>query len=318
MDGLKPKISIIGCGNVGMRFAYSVAIKGLARSLVLVDVNRKRLEADALDLSHGAPFYSPIDINAGDYADIGGSDLVVVTAGKSILPGQTRLEIAKTNAELFKSIIPQIVKYAPSSIILVVSNPVDILSYVAYKLSGKPSGEVIGSGTVLDSSRLRFLLGQDCSVDTRNIHAYVLGEHGDSEFPCWSKAMIGGVALNDYCAICGICDNNEKNRKLQNIFNEVKNSAYKIIEGKGETSYGIGLAMARITQAVVHDENSILPVSCLVNGFLGQEELYISLPAIVNKDGVREVVTLKLNESEEASFKVSAEAVKRVLKEIGF
>ena len=318
MNELKPKISIIGCGNVGMRFAYSTAIKGLARSMVLVDVNRKRLDADVLDLSHGAPFYSPLDICAGGYADIAGSDLVVVTAGKNILPGQTRLDIARTNAELFKSIIPQIVKYAPDSIILVVSNPVDILSYVAYKLSGKPSGEVLGSGTVLDSARLRFLLGKDCSVDPRSIHGYILGEHGDSEFPCWSRAMIGGMELEGYCSVCGKCEASQRIQKLQSIFEEVKSSAYKIIEGKGETSYGIGLAMARIAQSIVHDENSVLPVSCLVDGFLGQKDLYISLPAIVNKKGVRDIITLKLNETEEKAFKASAAAVRAVLKEIGF
>ncbi|MCJ7645403.1 L-lactate dehydrogenase, partial [bacterium] len=180
MAVLKPKVSIIGCGNVGMRYAYALLLKGVVRQIVLVDVDRKRLEGEVMDLSHGAPYISPVEIIAGDYPDIKNSDLVVITAGRKNRPGQTRLDLAKDNVELYRKIIPEIVKYASYSILLIVTNPVDVLSYTAYKLSSKPANKVIGSGTVLDTARFRFLLGRQCEVDSRNIHAYILGEHGDS------------------------------------------------------------------------------------------------------------------------------------------
>jgi L-lactate dehydrogenase len=318
MLSLRPKVSIIGCGAVGSRYAYALMMKGLARQIVMVDTNKKRLRGDVADLSHGAPYVSRVEIINGEYSDIEGSDLVVITAGKSILPGQTRLDIAKTNAEVFKSIIPETVKYAPRAIFLIVSNPVDVLSYVAYKISGKKENEVLGSGTVLDSARLRFLLGQECRIDPRNIHAYILGEHGDSEFPVWSKAMVGGSLFKSHCLTCKDTKSCNHEEKLAAIFGEVKNSAYKIISDKGETSFGIGLALVRITQGILKDENSILPVSYLVNGYLGIKDVYMSLPAIVNSGGVRDVLELDLDKKEQEEFKSSASSIKKVLKEIGF
>ena len=318
MDNLKPKVSIIGAGNVGIRYAYALIIKGLARELVIVDLDKKRLEGEVMDLCHGAPYVSPVEIRVGDYAGIKNSDLVVVTAGKKQKTGQNRLELIKDNAKLFKTMIPEIVRRAPAAIILVVSNPVDILSYVAYKVSSKPAHEVIGSGTVLDTARLRFLLASRCNIDPRNIHGYILGEHGDSEFAAWSTAMIGGMLLKNYCPACEHFKSCKREKVLAGIFNEVKGSAYKIIERKGETSYGIGLALVRITKAILNDENSILPVSSLAKGYLGIENVYLSLPAIVNKTGIKQVLDIELSPQEKEAFRNSAQTLKKIISDIGY
>lgn len=317
MADLKPKVSIIGCGNVGMRYAYALIMKGGVRQLVLVDLDRERLKGEVMDLSHGAPYISPVEIIAGDYSHIKNSDLVVITAGRKQKPDQTRLDLAKDNVELYRKIIPEIVKYASSAILLIVSNPVDILSYAAYKFSSKPREKVIGSGTVLDTARFRFLLSKHCNVDPRNIHAYILGEHGDSEFPVWSRAMIGGVLFKDYCYICKKSATCQHDKELNKVFTEVKDSAYEIIERKQETSYGIGLALVRITQAIINDENAILPVSSLVENYLGIDDVYLSLPAVINKEGVREVLQIELNPQEKQAFKNSADAIKKVIRETG-
>ena len=317
MVKLRPKVSIIGCGNVGMRYAYALLLKGFARQMVLVDIDKNRLEGEVMDLSHGAPYISPVEIIAGDYSDIKDSDLVVITAGKKQRPGQSRIELAQDNVEIFRQIIPKITKYAKSAIFLIVTNPVDILSYATYKFSHKPSKEIIGSGTVLDTARFRFLLAKHCNIDPRNIHAYILGEHGDTEFAVWSRAMIGGVLFKDYCYICKDKNSCLKEKELNKIFIEVRDSAYKIIERKGETSYGIGLALVRITEAILNDENAILPVSSLINGYLGINDVYLSLPAVINRNGVREVLKIELSSEEKKAFKNSANAIKKVIKELG-
>ncbi len=314
---LKPKVSIIGCGNVGMRYAYALIMSGIVRQLVIVDVGRERLEGEVMDLSHGAPYISPVEIEAGDYPDIKGSDLVVITAGKKQKSGQSRTDLAKENIELYGKIVPEVVRCAPRAILLVVTNPVDILAYAAYRFSGKPANEVIGSGTVLDSARFRFLLSQHCRIDPHNVHAYILGEHGDSEFPVWSRAMIGGVLFSDYCHVCENKHPHRCDEELKKIFTDVRDSAYRIIEKKGETSYGIGLALVRITQAVINDENAVLPVSSLVDDYLGVRDMYLSLPAVVNRSGVREVLRLELSAQEEDQFKRSADAVRGVIKQTG-
>ena len=317
MAELKPKVSIIGCGNVGIRYAYSLMISGLARSIVLVDRNLKRAEGEAMDLSHGAPYTAPVEITAGDYADIKNSDLVVITAGKKQLPGQTRVDLVKDNIEAFKSLIPEIVKNAPKALLLIVSNPVDILAYAARKISGKPANEVIGSGTVLDSARLRYLIAKHCRLDPHNVHAYVLGEHGDTEFPVWSKSMIGGMPLDQYCPFCMRSKTCDHGRELNNLFTEVRDSAYRIIEKKGETSYGIGLALTRITRAILRDENAVLPVSSLINDYFGVNDVYLSMPAIVNRAGVRELLRLDLNEVEQKAMKHSADTLKAIIAQSG-
>jgi len=316
MNKLKPKVSIIGCGNVGMRYAYALMISGIARQIVLVDIDKKRLEGEVMDLSHGAPYISPVEIIAGDYKDLKDSDLVVITAGKKQKPNQSRIELAQDNVELFRQIIPKITKYAKNAIFLIVSNPVDILSYAAYKFSKKPAKEVIGSGTVLDTARFRFLLAKHCKIDPRNIHAYILGEHGDTEFAVWSRVMIGGVLFKDYCYICKdkhIC---LKKEELNKIFIEVRDSAYKIIERKGETSYGIGLALLRITEAILNNENSILPVSSLIEGYFGIKDVYLSLPAVVNRGGVREILNIEFSSAEKRAFINSAQTLKTIIKKL--
>ena len=317
MNNLKPKISIIGCGNVGMRYAYALIIKGIAREIVIVDIDTNKLKGEVMDLNHCAPFISLTKIIAGEFSDILDSDLVVITVGKKQEIGQTRLEILKNNVDLFKQIIPEIMKYAPNSLYLVATNPVDILSYVTYKISKKKSDEIIGSGTLLDSARLRFRLSEYFNVDPHNIHAYILGEHGDSEVPIWSKAMIGGILLINYFAKKGSCFHDHFT-KLREIFEDVRDSAYEIIEKKGETSYGIGLSLVRITQAILNDENAILPVSCYITNHLDIDNIFLSLPAVINKDGVREVLFLDLNDEETINLKRSAEKLKKVLKGVGF
>ena len=316
LNSLKPKVSIIGSGNVGVRYAFALMIKGVARQIILVDIDRKRLEGEFMDFSHSAPYISPIEILAGDYPDITGSDLVVITAGRKRRPGDTRLDLIEYNVELYREIIPKIVKYAPRAIILVVTNPVDILAYAAYKLSKKPAYEVISSGTVLDSARFRYLLGKHCKVDTRNVHAYILGEHGESEFPVWSRVMIGGILFKDYCPTCNNRYDCNREEILQEIVSEVRDSGQKIIEKKGETSYGIGLALVRITEAILNDEYAILPVSCLVDGYLGIEDVYLSLPSIINKNGVHRVLEITLDENEQKLLKRSAHALKTAIKEV--
>jgi L-lactate dehydrogenase len=311
---LKPKVSLIGAGNVGMRYAYSLVFSGLTRSMVILDTNKKRTEGEVMDLASCMPFVSPIEISVGDWPDLKESDLIVISAGAKQKPGQNRLDLVKENVAIFKEIIPKVMKYAPDTILLIVTNPVDILSYAAYKISQKPWQKVIGSGTVLDSARLRFLLSEHCNIDSRNVHAYILGEHGDSEFAVWSKAMVGGVLFKDYCPLCKKCDSKTT---LSQIFSQVRDFAYKVIECKGETSYGVGLAMTRITTSLLKDENSILPVSCLVNDYYETSDVYMSLPAVVNKGGVREVLKMQLDDTEVANFKNSAQVLKKVISDAG-
>jgi L-lactate dehydrogenase len=318
MGKLSPKVSIIGCGNVGMRYAYALMIKGLARQIVMIDINKKRTEGEVLDLSHGVPFTSPVEIISGENQDLKDSDLVVITAGKKQKAGQTRLEVAKDNVEMFKQITPEIVRYAPSAIYLIASNPVDIISYAFYKFSNKDPRKIIGSGTVLDSARLRSSIAKHCNIDSRNIHANILGEHGDTEVPIWSKSMIGGLMVDEYCNVCDNIDSCNPDSELKNIFEKVRDSAYEIINAKGETSYGIGLSLVRITQAILKDENSILPVSCYVKDNFDIDDVYFSLPAVINKNGIRDILKIDFNSYEKEQLKHSAQTLKNVLTSVGF
>lgn len=315
MKNLSPKLSIIGCGNVGIRYAYSMIIAGVTREIVLVDYNKKKAEGEAMDLSHGVSFVSPVEIYAGDYPETANSDLVIITAGRGQQNGETRIDLVKNNMKIFKSIVPQIVKYSPKAIILVTTNPVDILSYITYKISGKPSYEIIGSGTVLDTARLRYLISTQLNVDSRNIYASILGEHGDSEFPVWSAAVIGDILFKDYFET-----HNKENGKqqLQKIFEEVRDSAYEIINKKGETSYGIGLALTKISKAILKNQNSILPVSSLLEDYYGVSDTYLSVPAIVCRSGIRQVMEVNFNEEELKAFQSSAAKIKEVIRAIGF
>jgi len=308
------KIAVVGIGNVGATFAYSLVISGLAREIVLIDKNIDRVQGECMDLNHALSFVPPVSIISAGFEGCHDADIIVICAGASQKPGQTRMDLVKNNNEIFKSIIPQIVRYAQNSILLVVSNPVDILSYVTYKISGFPSNRVIGSGTVLDSSRLRYQLSEHCQVDPRNVHAYIVGEHGDSELPVWSAANIGGMRFKEYCPVCtNKCD---YENRLDSIFEEVKSAANKVIKYKGATYYAIGLALVKIVGSIVRDENSVLPVSNLMQGYFGIDNVYLSIPCIVNKTGIKKVLEFSLDNTELELLRKSADALKIVLEEI--
>lgn len=309
------KVSIIGAGFVGSTTAYALMMEGLASEIVIVDINKEKAVGEVMDLAHGIPFVKPVDILAGDYKDTKDSDIVIITAGAGPRPGETRLDLIDKNYKIFKSMVPEIVKYSPNSILLVVSNPVDILTYVTYKLSGFQPERVIGSGTVLDSSRFRYLLSRHFNVDVRNVHSYILGEHGDSEIAAWSLTNIAGIDVDNYCkCICKNCDGNFK----MGILDKVRNAAYEILDRKGYTSYAVALAVVRIVEAILRDENSILTVSTLLKGEYGIEDVYMGVPTVVGDTGAKRILEVNLNEEEKRNLKESSAVLKESLTEIKF
>ena len=309
------KVAIIGCGFVGSSSAFALMQSGLFSEMVLIDADVNRAEGEALDISHGLPFAKPMKIYAGGYEDIADAAIVIVTAGAGQKPGETRLDLVKKNVEIFKSIIPEIAKQDFKGILLIVANPVDILTYVAAKLSKLPQGRVFGSGTVLDSARLKYLLGEHLDVDNRSVHAFIIGEHGDSEIAAWSSANVSGIPLNDFCEMRGYFKHEESMKK---ILEEVKNSAYEIIEKKHATYYGIAMSVRRICEAIIRDEKSILPVSSIQKGEYGIENVALSIPAIVGREGVERVVPIKLSDTEKEELIKSAETLKNVLGTVEF
>lgn len=307
------KIAVIGAGGVGATTAYALMVQGVGSEIVLIDVNKDKAEGEAMDLRHGASFVNPVDIYAGDYKDLADAKLIIITAGAAQKPGETRLDLIKKNAGIFKNIIPSITKYNQDGILLVVTNPVDILTYLTYKISGFPANRVLGSGTVLDSSRFRSLLSKNCGVAASNVHGYIIGEHGDSEVPVWSLTNIAGTQIDNYCPICSkTCKDNE----LEEISNQVKNAGYEIIEKKGSTFYAVALAVSRIARAILRDENAVLTVSSLMEGYYGVEDMSLSLPTLINSNGIKKVLELPLSADEEKAFKKSAEHLKENIKEI--
>ena len=309
------KVAIIGCGFVGSSSAFALMQSGLFSEMVLIDADVNRAEGEALDISHGLPFAKPMKIYAGGYEDIADAAIVIVTAGAGQKPGETRLDLVKKNVEIFKSIIPEIAKQDFKGILLIVANPVDILTYVAAKLSKLPQGRVFGSGTVLDSARLKYLLGEHLDVDNRSVHAFIIGEHGDSEIAAWSSANVSGIPLNDFCEMRGYFKHEESMKK---ILEEVKNSAYEIIEKKHATYYGIAMSVRRICEAIIRDEKSILPVSSIQKGEYGIENVALSIPAIVGREGVEKVVPIKLSDTEKEELIKSANTLKNVLGTVEF
>lgn len=308
------KISIIGAGFVGSTTAFALMNGGLASEIVIVDINKDKALGEAMDLSHGASFVRPLDITAGDYPDTKDSDIVIITAGIGQKPGESRLDCISKNLKVFKSIIPEVVKYSPHSILLVVSNPVDILTYITYKLSGFPSNRVIGSGTVLDTSRFKYLLSQHFEIDARNIHTYIMGEHGDSEIATWSLTSIAGMNVDEYCSTnCQKCDGGLK----LDIYNQVKEAAYHIIEKKGATYYAVALAIKRIAEAILRNENSILTVSSLLEGQYGIEGLYMGVPTVVGREGVHKILEANLAKDEIDKLRESAKILKEVITNSG-
>ncbi|WP_029215586.1 L-lactate dehydrogenase [Kallotenue papyrolyticum] len=309
MTGLResgPKIGVVGTGMVGASFAYALMQSSLATELVLIDANRGRAEAEAMDLNHGLPFVRPMRIWAGDYADLAGAAVTVVTAGAAQKPGETRLQLLERNVAIFHEIIPQIVRHNPDGMLLIATNPVDILTYHALRISGLPPAQVIGSGTILDTARFRYLLGRHYRVDPRSVHAYIVGEHGDSELALWSLANIGGVRLRDFRSSGGV---GYDEAALQRIFEQTRDAAYAIIERKGATYYAIGLGLLTIVEAILRDQHTVMTVSSLMTGQYGVSEICISLPTIVGAAGVEEVLNLTLSPEEEALFRASAQTL---------
>jgi L-lactate dehydrogenase len=303
------KISLIGTGFVGSSYAFALLNQGIANELVLIDMNKEKADGDARDLNHGMAFASPMKIHAGDYNDCGDADIVVITAGANQKPGETRLDLAGKNIKIFKGIVDQVMASGFDGIFLVATNPVDILTYATWKFSGLPKERVIGSGTILDTARLRYLAGEYFGIDTRNIHAYIIGEHGDTEFPVWSHTTIGASHISELIAM----DKEDVQKDLNDIFVNVRDAAYQIIERKGATYYGIAMGLARITKAILNDENSILTVSALLECEYDQKDVYIGVPAIINREGIRSVVELSLNEQEKSRFNQSAQTLKSVM-----
>ena len=303
------KAAVIGCGFVGSSTACDMMHTGVFSVLVLIVVNQDKAKGEAMDLSHGLPFARPMKIYAGDYSDLRECALIVITAGAAQKPDETRLDLVHKNVGIFRSIIPEIVKYNKEAVLLVVSNPVDILTYAAQKLSGLPSRQVLGSGTVLDTARLKYLVGEHLGVDSRSVHAFIIGEHGDSELAVWSGANVSGVDLDHFCELCGHTRHREN---MERIYTDVRDSAYEIIEKKGATYYGIAAAVARIAQCIVRDEHSVLPVSTNLHGLYGVGDLCMSVPTVVGRRGAEKVLEIEMNDEERAEFRRSAATLEEV------
>lgn len=301
---------MIGCGLVGSAAAFSLMQSGLFTEIVLIDADRDRAEGEAMDISHGVPFARPMRIYAGDYADIADASIIIITAGANQKPDETRLDLVHKNVKIFEDIMGKIVAHECKGILLIVANPVDILTYTAVRLSGFPSNRVIGSGTVLDTARLKSQLGEHLGVDSRSIHAFIIGEHGDSEIAAWSSANVSGIPIHTFCEMRGYTNHEEETERIAKT---VKNSAYEIIEKKQATNYGIAMAIRRICEAIVRDEKSILPVSGLMQGEYGIDGVALSMPAIVGKDGIETKVPVSLNDEEIQALKESAKTLKEIL-----
>lgn len=307
------KIVIVGSGKVGTTFAYTLLVQNMVGEIVLIDIDTDRTEGEVMDLNHAVPMLDPVRIYQGKYSDCKGADIVVITAGSAQRPGETRLDLLQRNIDIFKKIIPQIIEYTEDAILLVATNPVDILSYAVHKISALPAQQVVGSGTILDTSRFRWLLGQYFSLDPRSIHAFVVGEHGDSEVAVWSSANIGGMSLDEYCHSIG-CE--IPLSKREELANQVRNAAYEIIRRKGATFYAVAAGLARIVESILRNQNSVLSVSNLVPGYYGIQDVYLSLPAVIGEHGVEHILDLPLDPSEEKALRASAQILKDLLSQL--
>lgn len=303
------RVALIGTGFVGSSYAFSLLNQTVASELVLIDANQQKAAGDAMDLNHGLAFASPLRIWAGDYSDCKDADLVVITAGSNQAPGETRLDLLTKNNRIFKTIIESVMNSGFDGVFLVATNPVDVLTYATWKYSGLPAHRVIGSGTILDTARFRYLIGEHFNIDSRNVHGYIIGEHGDTELPVWSQVAIGGQPLDEYQRIGGMLTDEQR----ENIFRNVREAAYQIIERKGATYYGIAMGLARLTKAILHHENTILPVSTLLTGQYDLHDVYIGNPAIINRTGVREICELYLSNDEQKKLRHSANVLKEAI-----
>lgn len=307
------RVAVIGTGFVGSSYSFALLNQGITEELVLIDLNKEKAEGDAMDLNHGLPFApSRTKIWFGSYEDCGKADIVVITAGANQKPGETRLDLVEKNTKIFKSIVKQIMDSGFDGIFIVATNPVDILTYAVWKFSGLPKERVIGSGTILDTARFRYLLGEYFDVDTRNVHAYIIGEHGDTELPVWSHANIAGTTIAKWAKNM----ENYNQHDLDQLFLNVRDAAYHIIERKGATFYGIAMGLIRLTKAILQNENSVLTVSTYLNGEYGQEDIFIGVPAVVNRNGIKEVLELDLNEDELIKFTKSVQVLKSTMEPV--
>ena len=308
------KVAIVGTGLVGMSYAYAMTIKGLVREISLINRTPEKAEGEAMDLSHGLPFTKPVDIRSGGYELCKDAQMVVIAAGANQKEGETRMDLARRNVKIVEDVVPRIMEHNPDPILLMVSNPVDILTYVALKVSGLPPERVISSGTVLDTMRFRYLLSEFYNMDSRNVHGYVIGEHGDSEVLVWSRVNIAGISLMDWCQACS----RSIHSKMPEIEEDVRNAAYHIIEKKGATYYAIALAMNRITEAVFMNQQSVLTVGTLMKGEYGIEDVCLSLPCVLGSKGVSYVFSNPLAEDEERALQDSAEVLREGLDSVGY
>ncbi len=308
------KVVIIGAGEVGSTCAFALQMRGAAREIVLIDLNRERAEGQAQDLAHGQSFTPPVEVRAGDYPDSSGAEVIIITAGAAQKPGQSRLDLVGTNVEICRSIVSRVVEHNREAVLVMVTNPVDVLTYAAIRFSGLPRGRVIGSGTVLDTARFRFFLGRHCGVDPSSIHGYVLGEHGDSEVVAWSITTLAGMRMEDYCRACPHkCPPMDRRR----IATQVRDSAYHVIEAKGATNFAVALALLRITTAIIRGENSALTVSTLLQGEYGLSNVCLSVPTIVNHNGADRLICPDLSTEDLNALKASAEAIREVQNSVG-
>jgi L-lactate dehydrogenase len=310
---LKGKIVIVGAGNVGSTIAYTILMNNLVSEIVIIDVNKEKAKGEALDMNHGLAYFKQISVRSGEYDECADADIIIITAGIARKPGQTRIELAKINISIAKDITKNIMAYAKNPIILVVSNPVDILTYIIQKESGLPASRVIGSGTTLDTARLRYLLSAHCDIDVRNVHAYVIGEHGDSEVAVWSRANIAGKPFDEFCDDCPKkC--HAVNR--QQILEDTITSGAEIIRLKGATYYGIGMAATRIVAAIINDEKAVLTVSSVLGGEYNVSDVALSLPCVVDSEGIERYINIRMSDKEIHDFQQSSEKIKQAIEEI--
>jgi L-lactate dehydrogenase len=308
------RVAIVGVGNVGASFAFSLLNSGLATEIVLIDANTARAEGEAMDLNHAVPLSQSTRIWAGSMADTAGALVTVITAGSAQKPGETRLDLAGRNVNILRALIPDVVKFNPDGIILIAANPVDILTYAAIKISGFPSNQLFGSGTILDTARFRYLLSQHFGVDPRSVHGYIIGEHGDSEVPVWSLANIAGMRLPVFCQQNNLAC---QDQVLDDIFQQTRDAAYQIIQRKGATYYAIAVGLTKIAEAIIRDQNTVLSVSSLIDDYYGMQDVCFSLPSVVDRGGVERILRLELSERELTGLQNSAAMLKQMNKNLG-
>ena len=308
------KVVVVGAGDVGATFAYALAQSGEANEIVLIDKNEPLARGQVLDLVHGQPFFPAVSIREGEPSDYSDAQLIVITAGAAQKPGETRLQLLQKNAAIVRSIAGEIILQNPDAVMLIVSNPVDVMTHVALQAAGGDRKKIFGSGTVLDSARLRHLLSRHCGVDVHNMHAYVLGEHGDSEFAAWSMAHVAGMPIDAFCPICGKCGTRQLNRA--EIEQQVRDSAYHIIGYKGSTSFAVGMALVRITKAILRGENSVLTVSTRLDGEFGLKDVCLSVPCIVSEKGIERIISCSLPENEAVALAASAATLKQAIAQL--